>query len=32
MGGLPDVHLAQAHKLAKRIGYKFIGGSYVKSA
>jgi len=24
------VHLAQAHKLAKRIGYKFIGGSYVK--
>ena len=25
-----DVDLARAHKLAKRIGYKFIGGSYVK--
>lgn len=25
-----DVNLAQAHKLAKRIGYKFVGGSYVK--
>ena len=27
-----DVHLARAHKLAKRIGYKFIGGSYAKIA
>lgn len=27
-----DVKLAQAHKLAKRIGYKFVGGSYVKTA
>ncbi|WP_299155184.1 hypothetical protein [uncultured Tateyamaria sp.] len=26
-----DVSLAQAHKLAKRIGYQFIGGSYVKN-
>ena len=26
-----DVNLAQAHRLAKRIGYKFVGGSYVKS-
>ncbi|WP_208352883.1 GNAT family N-acetyltransferase [Pseudaestuariivita rosea] len=26
-----DVNLAQAHKLAKRIGYKFVGGSYVKT-
>ncbi|WP_299554920.1 hypothetical protein [uncultured Tateyamaria sp.] len=25
------VNLAQAHKLAKRIGYKFVGGSYVKT-
>ena len=32
MGGLPDLHLAQAHKLAKRIGYKVIGGSYVQSS
>lgn len=23
-----DVQLAQAHKLAKRLGYRFIGGSY----
>ena len=27
-----DVNLAQAHRLAKRIGYKFVGGSYVKAA
>ncbi|MBY6156552.1 GNAT family N-acetyltransferase [Pseudooceanicola nitratireducens] len=27
-----DVNLAQTHKLAKRIGYKFVGGSYVKTA
>ena len=26
-----DVNLDQAHKLAKRIGYKFVGGSYVKA-
>ena len=26
------VNLAQSHRLAKRIGYKFVGGSYVKSA
>lgn len=26
-----DVDLARAHKLAKRIGFKFVGGSYVKS-
>ena len=26
-----DVDLARAHKLAKRTGYKFIGGSYVKN-
>jgi len=25
-----DVSLARSHKLAKRIGYKFIGGSYAK--
>ena len=25
-----DVNLSQAHKLAKRIGYKLIGGNYVK--
>jgi len=25
-----DIGLAQTHKLAKRVGYKFIGGSYVK--
>lgn len=25
-----DVDLARSHKLAKRIGYKFIGGSYAK--
>lgn len=25
-----DVDLARAHKLAKRIGYKFVGGSYAK--
>ena len=27
-----DMNLAQAHRLAKRIGYKFVGGSYVKAA
>lgn len=27
-----NVNLAQTHKLAKRIGYKFIGGSYEKSS
>ena len=27
-----DVNLAQAHRLAKRIGCKFVGGSYVKAA
>lgn len=26
-----DVNLARAHKLAKRMGYRFIGGSYVKN-
>ncbi|PXW78220.1 hypothetical protein BZA02_11123 [Ruegeria sp. P4] len=26
-----DIQLARAHKLAKRMGFKFIGGSYVKS-
>lgn len=25
------IDLARAHKLAKRIGYKFVGGSYVKA-
>ena len=27
-----DVNLAQAHRLEKRIGYKFVGGRYVKAA
>jgi hypothetical protein len=26
-----SVNLARSHKLVKRVGYKFVGGSYVKS-